>query len=242
MTGKVVFGKRGIGGVLCLLAAVALAAPQLAAAGESGGDGHYDRVSLRAERTRQVPNDRAQAQLGVTLEDDDAVELQSRVNEVMEWATRVATHYEGVQAETGGYRTHPVYQNNLIDHWRATQEIRIESGDVDRITELVRVLQAKLQLQSVTFSVSPDRREAVENELISEALDAFKTRAELVRANLSAASYRIVHLGIGTNGTVPGPVPIRAMRAMSEAAAPALEPGTSTVTVSVDGTLELRNQ
>lgn len=204
-------------------------------------DGYYDRVSLRAERSRQVANDRARAQLGVTLEDADAVELQSRVNEIMDWALEVSTHYSDVKAQTGGYRTHPVYKNQLIDHWQATQELRIESDDVDRITELVRVLQTRLQLQSVDFSISPGRREAAENELIAEALTAFKARAEMVRENLGAASYRIVHVGIASDGTVPAPLPIRAMSAMAEAApGPALEPGTSTVTVTVDGTLELR--
>jgi predicted secreted protein len=222
------------------IAAGALAVAPGTAAAED--ESHYDRVSLRAERSRQVANDRAHAQLGITLEDHDAVELQYRVNEVMNWALEVATHYDDVQAQTGGYRTHPVYKNQLIDHWRATQELRIQSTNVDRVTELVRVLQAKLQLQSVTFSISPAARETAENELIAEALGAFKERAELVRENLGASTYRIVHVGIGTSGTVPAPMPMRAMSAMAETAAPpALEPGTSTVTVSVDGTLELRN-
>jgi predicted secreted protein len=214
--------------------------PGLAAA---EGGSHYDRISLRAERSRQVPNDTARAQLGITLEDHDAVELQYRVNEIMKWAIEVATHYEDVEAQTGGYRTHPVYKNQLIDHWRATQELRVDSRDVDRVTELVRVLQTRLQLQSVTFSISPMAREAAENELITEALGAFKERAELVRETLGADSYRIVHVEIGTGGTVPAPVPMRAMEAMSEGGGmpPALEPGTSTVTVTVDGKLEMRN-
>ncbi len=221
------------------LAGAALALPEGAAANE--GDGHYDRVTLRAERSRQVANDRARAQLGITLEDADAVELQLRVNEIMSWALEVSTHYADVKAQTGGYRTHPVYRNQLIDHWQATQELRIESDNVDRITELVRVLQTRLQLQSVDFSISPALRESVENELMAEALGAFKSRAEMVRQNLGAASYRIVHVAIGSDGTVPAPLPIRPMEAMAESGVPpALEPGTSTVTVAVDGTLELR--
>lgn len=220
-----------------VLAMVAL--PGLASAGD---DSHYDRVSLRAERSRQVPNDTARAQLGITLEDHDAVELQHRVNEVMDWAVDVATHYKDVEAQTGGYRTHPVYDHQLIDHWRATQELRIDSRDVDRVTELVRVLQSRMQLQSVTFSISHAARETIENELIAQALEAFKQRAELVRETLGAESYRIVNLDINSGGNVPAPVPMRAMGAMADAKTPpSLEPGTSTVTVTVDGTLELRN-
>jgi len=222
------------------LAWAGLALPIGASAGED--DGHYDRISLRAERSRQVANDRARAQLGITVEDTEAVDLQYAMNEIMTWAMEVSTHYEDVKAQTGGYRTYPVYKNQLIDHWRATQELRIDSDNVDRITELVRVLQSRLQLQSVDFSISPALRERVENELIAEALGAFKDRAELVRENLGAGSYRIVHVGIGNGGTVPEPMQIRAMAAMAESGlAPALEPGTSTVTVAVDGTLELRN-
>jgi len=213
--------------------------PRLAVA---EGDSHYDRISLSAERSRQVPNDTARAQLGITMEDPDAVELQYRMNEIMNWGVEVATHYENVEAQTGGYRTQPVYVDKRIDHWTATQELRVDSRDVDRVTELVRVLQSRMQLQSVTFSISPLAREAAENELIAEALGAFKERAELVRTTLGADSYRIVHVGIGSGGTVPAPVPIRAMSAMSDSTmAPSLEPGTSTVSVSVEGTLELRN-
>lgn len=224
------------------LALVAMGHAGPAVAGEGGGD-HYDRVSLRAERSRQVTNDRVQAQFGITLEDTDAVELQYRVNEIMNWATEVATHYDDVEAQTGGYRAHPVYdKNQQIDHWRATQELRIQSGNMERVTELVRVLQTRVVLQSVSFSVSPELAEAVENELIGEAIDAFQARAELVRTSLGAGKYRIVHVQIQTSGTVPQPRPIRAMSAMMESSAgPVLEPGTSTITVGVDGTLELRN-
>jgi len=233
-------GRRALTAWIAL--AFAGAAFALPGAASAGDDTHYDRVSLRAERSRQVPNDTAHAQLGITLEDHDAVELQYRVNEVMSWALDVATHYEDVDVQTGGYRTHPVYKNQLIDHWRATQEVRIESHDVDRVTELVRVLQAKLALQSVTFSISPETRETAENDLITDALGAFNERADLVRATLGAGSYRLVHVQIGTGGTVPAPVPLRAMTAMAETAtSPALEPGTSTVTVTVDGAIELRN-
>jgi len=226
---------------LAFAGVLAMVGPAGLAAAEGGA--HYDRISLRAERSAQVPNDTARAQLGITLEDTDAVELQYRVNEIMNWAIEVATHYEDVEAQTGGYRTHPVYKDQLIDHWQATQELRVDSQNVDRVTELVRVLQTRLQLQSVTFSISHMAREAAENQLIGDALGAFKERAELVRETLGADSYRIVNVDIGTAGTLPAPVPMRAMESLSESGGmpPALEPGTSTVTVTVEGTLELRN-
>lgn len=216
--------------------------PGVATAERGHGGDHRNRVSLHAEASRQVANDRVQVQFGLTLEDQDSVELQYRMNEIMGWATEVATHYEGVEAQTGGYRTYPVYDKSQnIDHWRATQELRVQSGDMDRVTELVRVLQTKVQLQSVNFSISPERRRAVENELIQEVIAAFKARADLVRETLEASAYEIVHLKIETSGTIPAPRQMRAMAAMVESdAAPVLEPGTSTVNIGVSGKVQLK--
>ena len=77
--------------------------------------------------------------------------------------------------------------------------------------------------------------------MIAQALDAFKQRAELVRRQLAAKGYRIVDVSINAGGTQPIPIMMRA--AAMEAASvtpPALEAGTSTLTVSVGGIIELQ--
>jgi predicted secreted protein len=79
----------------------------------------------------------------------------------------------------------------------------------------------------------------VEDELITQALDAFKQRAELVRKQLSAKSYRIVDIAINGGGPQPMPQMRGYSMAKADIAAPALEAGSSSVSVNVSGVIEL---
>lgn len=198
------------------------------------------RVSFHVERGRDVANDWLRAALAVTDEDVDPAALANRVNQLMGWALDVARSEKRVKVQSGGYSTHPVYDKNRIRRWRASQELWIESADFDAATKLVGELQSRLQLESLAFSVSPEQRRKIEDALIEEALAAFQDRAQLVRKKLGASGYQIVLLGIDTPGRPPPPRPM--MRtAMAEAAVapPAVEGGTSRVTVHVNATIEL---
>ena len=116
----------------------------------------------------------------------------------------------------------------------------LEGSDHKAIGRLVGTLQEKLQVKSMQFSVSDDRRRAVENRLIGRALDAFRERAGIVGSNLDAKGYRIVELNINTSSQRP-PVPYQARMAAMEAAAPVVtEAGDSDVRVTINGTVELQ--
>jgi predicted secreted protein len=169
-----------------------------------------NRVSFQVESSRDVANDWIQAVVGITDEDVDSARLADRINATM---TRAM----------------------------AVQDLVLESADVDAVTVLVGKLQSELQLRSIGFSISPERRRATEDELIAEALAAFKARAGIVRENLGASHYEIVELSINTQGGSPVRPVFAEARAMgaSKVAPPALEGGTSRLSVHVSGTIEL---
>lgn len=195
-------------------------------------------VTLQTQVVRQVPNDIAQALLAVEAEDQDPARLADTVNRVMAEALDAARQAREVKVETGGYATRPVYTKNVLSHWRATQELRLESRDIGALTRLIAKLQGRLQLKWMDFRVSPEQRRKVENELITEALNAFKERVGVARAGLGFKGYDIVDININTGGNEIRPM--QAMRAMAaEISAPALEAGTSEVTVVVSGTVRM---
>jgi predicted secreted protein len=116
----------------------------------------------------------------------------------------------------------------------------VEGVDHKTIGGLVGTFQEKLQVKSMQFSVSDDRRRAVENRLIGRALDAFRERAGIIGTNLDAKGYRIVELNINTSSQRP-PVPYQARMAAMEAAAPVVtQAGDSDVRVTISGTVELQ--
>jgi len=227
-------GRRAAGLViaLCAIAGIAQA---------NDAPDPMNRVSFQVESSREVTNDWIQAVVGITDEDTDSARLANRINTVMRKALAVAKTSPKLQVKSGGYSTHPIHQDGKLRRWRASQDLILESADVEAVTALVGKLQADLQLRSIRFSISPERRRAVEDELIAEALAAFKARAEIVRENLGASDYELVQVSINTQGgTQPRPMMMEA-RAMSlsTVAPPALEGGSSRLTVRVNGSVEL---
>ena len=201
----------------------------------------YNQIHFQVERSRPVENDRMQAVLSLTAEDDNAARLADQINRGMDAALKTAKARAKVEVRTGGYRTYPVYNKEKIQRWRATQELILEGADFTELGSLIGQLQERLQVTSINFSVSPARRAAVEDELIAQALDAFKQRAELVRKQLAAKGYRIVDVSINTGGGQPVPIMMRAAAMESASVAPpAVEAGTSTLSVIVSGVIELQ--
>jgi predicted secreted protein len=201
-----------------------------------------NRVSFSAERSRDVANDWVTAVIGTSDEDSDAARLADRVNQTMKWALDTAKKARGVEVKSGGYTTHPVYgKDGKIARWGASQDLILESADVDAVSELVGKLQSRLLLRSIAFSVSPETRAKVEEALIGELLAGFQERSKKIQEGLGARDWELVSLSIQTPG-MPGPVPMyaRAEMAMDKAvAAPSFESGQSTLTIRADGTIEL---
>ncbi len=201
-----------------------------------------DNVSFRVEATRDVGNDWATATVGVTEEAGDPATLAGNVNRRIAGAFAVAKKAKGVTPTSGAYQTYPVYEQDRIARWRASQDLILESGDVGVLSDLIGTLQGQgIELRGIQFSVSDATRRRIENELISEGLAAFKARAELIAKGLGRQSYRLVNLGVGqTDGG--GPLPYAqaevAMRSV-DVAPPQLEGGTSEVRIDIDATIAL---
>ena len=201
----------------------------------------YNRVRLQAQTLESVSNDTMHVTLNTFGEARDPASLASRINEDMEWALGISRRQQGITSRTGGYQTYPVYKDNVLKGWRGEQSLELEGKDIRAMSALVGELQEKLQVKSMSFSVSDEKRTGVENRLISQALDAFKARAAIVIDNLHATGYRIVDVTISTSSQrPPAPYPVTRMAATRQAESRvAVEAGESNVSVMVSGTVEL---
>jgi len=201
----------------------------------------FNVVSLQAEASREVHNDLMKAVLAVEMEDRDPAKLADTVNRAMQDGLKTAAEFKTVQVRSGNYQTYPVYDKTRFSHWRARHELRLESRDFAAAASLIGKLQGAMQLAGMDFKVSSDTRRKVENELIAEALAAFNQRAEIVRAALKAGAYRLKEMNIGTAGSGVRPVFAlsRAMKTAEAVAPPAMEAGTSEVSVNVSGSIKL---
>lgn len=224
------------------IALAGLAAAALA--GLAAADGPPDvrnQVSFSVERSREVENDWVTAIVGATHESTDPAEVAKRVNTDLGWGTKLAVATTGVRVRTGGYTTRPLTdKRSQLVRWRGSQTLVLEAADAQLLSGLIGKLQARLQLQDIRFSVSPERRRAVEDELVDEVLAAFRARAGRVQKKLGAVGYEIVSIRVDMSGAPP-PMPRRGAVMMAEAVtpAPSLEAGTSTLRAGAHATIEL---
>ena len=201
-----------------------------------------DQGAFRVEAAREVPNDWVAATLGVEEESSDAASLAARVNQRMAAALALASGDTRLTVSSGAYQTQPVYDKTRIARWRAHQDLVIETGDVGALADMAGKLQAQgLLLRGVSFTVAPETKKRVDDELTVEALSVFRERAGLIARGLGRRGWNLIHLTLGDSGL---PVPFdraqpMAMEYSSKAAAPAFESGRSTLRIEVNATIEL---
>jgi predicted secreted protein len=202
----------------------------------------FNQVDLQAEVSREIQNDMMLASLHAEANDPSAAKVAGELNRITAEALRIAGESKAVKARSGFNQTFPVYdRNNRLIGWRGRAEIRLESKDFAAMASLIGRLQSSMQLGSVTFAVSPELRRQTENELITEAVAAFRSRAEIAAKAMGGKSYRIRRIGINTGGAFPPPRPMmaQARAAATEVAPPVFEGGTSTVQVAANGSIQV---
>jgi len=222
-----------------LALAVLLASPAAFAAEPAP---RYNSVTLQASAQRELANDLLSATLAVEVNEQSAAAVAKAVNAAVNRALAVAQQEKAVRAWSGNNQTFPIYTRaNQLQGWRGRGEVRIESKDFEAASRLIGTLQASMQLTGVQFGVSPEARAAAENELIAEAIAAFKTRAEIVQKALGGRGYKLQTLDVSSarNGPVPRFAMARPAMAAEAPAPPALEGGVTTITVNANGTIEI---
>jgi predicted secreted protein len=203
----------------------------------------FNQVDLQAEVSREIQNDLMTASLHAEANDPSAAKVAGELNRITADALKVAGEAKAVKARSGFHQTFPVYdRNNRLTGWRGRAEIRLESKDFAAMASLIGRLQSSMQLGSVAFTVSPELRRQTENELMTEAVAAFRGRAEIATKAMGGKGYKIRRIGINTGGMFPPPRPMMAQAraaAPAEVAPPAFEGGTSTVQVAANGSIQV---
>lgn len=204
---------------------------------------HYNQIDLQADVSREVQNDEMSASMFVEINDANPAQLSQRLNKIVNDALQTARAQKNVKARSGSNQSYPVYdRNNKLTGWRGRSEIRLDGKDFAAISTLIGKLQSTMQLESVSFAVSPELRRQTQNELMSEVVAAFRERALVLQQALGATTYKLRRMSVSTSGGIARPMPM-AMRAKSSdafAVEPAFEGGSSQVQVSASGTIEVQ--
>ncbi|MCF6283373.1 MAG: SIMPL domain-containing protein [Candidatus Polarisedimenticolaceae bacterium] len=199
----------------------------------------YNRISLTASATQEVENDLLSATLYAQQEGQRPNTLQARVNQSISRALTLAKQQPEVSVNTLDYRTTPIYRKQIIDGWRVRQSIRLQSRETTLLSTLIGKLQGELAVASISYHLSPARRQAAENDLMAEAIAAFKQRATLIAKQFGSSEYRLVKMSISTPNGNPPQFGIQHLE-MARASAPPIKAGSQQIRLTVSGTIELK--
>ncbi|MBX2824619.1 MAG: SIMPL domain-containing protein [Gammaproteobacteria bacterium] len=227
-----------------VLSGVLAFAPVTDLLAQDGALPQFDLFSLHAEAQGEVVNDLLTTDLVAESEDRDSASLANRINASMQWALAELKRFPAIKTATRNYSTWPRYERKTsrIVGWHASQTLHIESEDFDAAREAIQLLQERLLVRNMSLVPRAETRAAREDELIAAALDRFKQRAVIVQDNMGAADYRIVDVSISTNQhSQPGNPRYERMAQVSAVSdAPAIQGGTSRISVTVHGRIQLQ--
>lgn len=203
----------------------------------------YNRVNLSESAHAEIANDRLVVIMSAQAEGADAATPADEVNRMMDWAMSMLKDLPEVQVQTLDYRSNAIHDKQTIRGWRVKQSLRMEGSDNRLLGDLVGMLQGQLQVQSIGYQVSDERRRERLEGLTREALERFQARARHIAESLGRDGYRIVRIHIRDGQQVPVPVARGMLAEASTAVASArLEAGTQQMSVSVNGEIELTEE
>ena len=206
---------------------------------------HYNQISLRAEVSQEVARDKMIVTLYTESQNTDPAKLAAEVTTIMNKALGEAREVKAVTLRQGSRNSYPIYdnKNQKITGWRERAELRLESADFPALSKLTGELLNTLKMDNMDFAIADATRKSSEDALLKDAVAAFKARAQLATDALGGKGYKIVNLNFNTNGY---PMPyarnggmMMKAAAMDSAPTPEVEAGTSQVSMSADGLIEV---
>ncbi|PLZ00509.1 hypothetical protein CY652_20445 [Burkholderia sp. WAC0059] len=202
-------------------------------------------LSLSAEASAQVPQDVVTITLFYEEQAADPASLTDTLNQRADAALQKAKNARGVSARSGAFSIYPsTDRDGRISAWHGRTEIVLESHDFAAASQLAGTLAPLMQVAGVQFSLSPDARHAAEEKLSAEAIASFREQAAANAHAFGYGGYAIRQVDVGRANAMPRPLMLmgaRTMAADANAAPPlSLEAGTSTVTVTVSGSVQMK--
>ncbi|MCO7578150.1 MULTISPECIES: SIMPL domain-containing protein [Pseudomonas] len=206
---------------------------------------HYNQISLRAEVSQEVARDLMIVTLYSESQNSDPAKLAAEITSIMNKALGQARQVKDVTLRQGSRNSYPIYDDKgqKITGWRERAELRLESSDFAALSKLTGELLGDLKMAGMDFAIADPTRKASEDALLKDAVKAFKARAQLATEALGGKGYKIVNLNLNSNGYpqpyLRAPMMMKAASMDSAPVTPEVEAGTSQVSMTADGAIEV---
>ncbi len=183
--------------------------------------------------------------LSTSRDGTDAVAVQQQLSVAVDAAlaqVKPLVQPGQLEVRTGRFGLAPRWTpQGRIDGWTGTAEILLEGRDFTRLTQAAGKVQT-LAVHAVSFGLSREEREQAEHEAQAQAVQRFRAKATDLAKSFGFAGYELREVTVSADqGFVPMRMTAAAPAAAMSSVAPVpVEPGKSTVRVTVSGSVQLR--
>lgn len=206
----------------------------------------HDVVLLSATGSVEVVQDLLSISMTTTRDGPDAVGVQSQLKAALDAAlakAKEAAQPGQLEVRTGNFGLYPRYgRDGKSIGWQGSVELILEGRDFARLSSTAGKIQT-LTVGSVSFGLSREQRNKVENEAQGIAIERFKARAMDIARSFGFTGYtlREVNINAGEPGFAARPrlMAMEARGAVADAAVP-VEAGKAVVLVTASGSVQMK--
>lgn len=202
-------------------------------------------LSLSATASLEVPRDVLTIVFSTTREGADAALVQAQLTQALDAAlfeARKAARPGQVDLQAGNFALSPRYGKTGITGWQGSTELVVEGRDMAAISQLAGRITT-LTVARVGYGLSREVRAKAEADASAQAIARYRAKAADYARQFGYAGYAIREVNV--NASEPGPVrpmmaQARATMAMAAEDPLPVEAGKGAVTVSVNGTIQMK--
>lgn len=152
-------------------------------------------ITLSASQTITVMQDKANIVLRIIVNEKTRVEAQKKLKEKTQEVLKMLAARKELKPNVSQAR---VYEKNVMKNDKVSRDgyegqglINIISYDFDALNIAIEELEERVELHSVTTSVSSKTLKKEEQKLTKEAIEEFKSRAQLIADGFGFKSYQL---------------------------------------------------
>lgn len=202
-------------------------------------------VGLNASATAEVTKDLLTVAFSTTKEGADAGSVQTQLKQALDAAlaeAKKAAKPGQLEVQTGNFSLYPRYApKGGIAGWQGTAELIVEGRDMPAIAQLTGRIST-LTIARVGYSLSRELREKTEGEVAAQAIARYRAKAAEYAKQFGFGGYTIREVNVGAESPPIAYAPMmraKAMSAAQEDSSLPVEAGKGSVTVTVNGTVQM---
>lgn len=243
--------------VIASLCAAFFAAGSVQAAPKAPKPERGTTVTLPVTASVEVANDQAVIELYVLEQNADiAVATQKAIERAAQGVQELRAKYPQAEMKNLTLTSTPRYSKaregeaSEIVGWEVRQSVSAKLNDVKDAAPFVQNAQKYFAFRNVGFRLSPEARDAVQKQLVTDAIGNMKAQAQIIAEAIAGKNARVRFESVDFhNAAYERPVTYRMnsdmvmAKALSASAAPALpvfEPGVTTLSRNLTAKVKIQ--